>query len=271
MKRTKKARSDTPSVTLPAPNPAMRHFTEYLAAGFNRSSYALRNSFFTDVIAAIDSTYELIRNAEHTLPGFARIFVVCHQALYSSASSICRGVPHDAAASSRRALEAARVALAVRKNPKNLEEWVSFAERMGRWQARQEGIKPPAWNLKFDGLAGDRMSQQISTITGVLSDYKVHFTPEFLSEVDFQVSSEDQVLYSDYLTDDEQAQAQGFKMLAAVHFLILRVLARVALQELAISHQFEASLRRIVTAARALYVRYPFEERPEFESVLKQE
>lgn len=247
----------------------MRGFTDYLAAGFNTSTHALRNPQFIEVISSIDRAYALIRHAEHTLPGLARIFIVCHQALYSSASLICRGVPHDAAAPSRRALEAAHLALATRSDPASLKEWISFDERMARWQSREKGGKPPKLTIGFDGLSGDQLSRKISAVKGALADSKVHFTPEFLSEIDFQERPVEGILFSNYLVDDEHAQAQSFKMLVAAHFLILRALARAGLKELAVSSQFQASLQRIALASRALYVRYPFRERPEFESAFE--
>src|SRR3954452_6482744 len=49
-------------------------------------------------------------------------FLVCHRALLSAGTSIGSGLPEDGAATTRRALEAAKVALAVAVDPDNLEE-----------------------------------------------------------------------------------------------------------------------------------------------------
>lgn len=123
--------SNTPSVTLPRPSVALQRFTRYLAAEFNRSTIFLRNQVFTAVIAAIDSAYAAAgAENKNVTTGLVRILIACHQAMYSATSCLARGVPLDAAAASRRALEAARTALAIKVDPRNAEKWTAYKERL---------------------------------------------------------------------------------------------------------------------------------------------
>ena len=118
-----------PSVTLPAPRPGSEHFTKYLAAQFNRTQLFLSNEAFSAVIIAVDSAYEAVRHQnQNVTEGRARFLVICHQALYSAASCLARGTPLDAAASSRRALEAARTVLAIKLDARNAQRWLAYNE-----------------------------------------------------------------------------------------------------------------------------------------------
>ena len=133
-----------PSVTLPAPRPGLKHFTKYLAAQFNRTQLFLSNEAFNAVIIAVDSAYEAVRHQnQNVTEGRGRFLIICHQALYSAASCLVRGTALDAAASSRRALEAARTALAIKLDARNAERWLAYNERLDRWKSRQAGEKPP--------------------------------------------------------------------------------------------------------------------------------
>ena len=108
--------------------------------------------------------------------------------MFSAASSIARGTPLDAAAASRRALEGARTALAIKLDGKNAERWEAFEERLARWNARQGDDKPPRLRIEYDALQGDALAEKLAVLIGILSDGAVHFTPEYLSRLHFQNS-----------------------------------------------------------------------------------
>lgn len=152
---------------------------------------------FAAVISAIDAAYTVARNSnERFSKGRARLFLVCHQAFYSAASSLARGVPLDAAAASRRALEAARTALAIKINPQNADKWIAYEERLDRWKARQADQKPPKLDVKYEALKGDPLAEKLARSIGNLSDAAVHFTPEFLSSLIFKERNHGNELFS---------------------------------------------------------------------------
>jgi hypothetical protein len=269
-KKPKPLGSRTPSVTLPPPNVVLEHFTMYLAAQFNRTTFFLRNETFTRVIAAIDAAYAAARTQnQHVTAGRARIFIACHQAMYSAASCLARGVPLDAAAASRRALEAARTALAIKLDRQNGERWTAYEERLSRWQARQTNQRPLKLRIDYDVLRGDVLAEKLACFIGILSDAAVHFTPEFLLRLDFQERKHGTVMFSEYLEADEGQIAQDVKMLAAVHLLILKTIDRCCDGGFGASQQFPMALQNIAQAARGLYEEYPFTLRPELEAELQ--
>jgi hypothetical protein len=268
-KKPKPIRSGTPFVTLPKPSPALGEFTAYLAAQFNRTTLFLRNEMFANVVAAVDAAYAAARTDNRQVtPGLARMYLTCHQAMFSGAACIAHGVPLDAAAASRRALEAARTALAIKLDRTNGERWIAYEDRMSRWRTRDMGEKPPNLKIKYDVLIDDEMGKQLACIFGILSDAAVHFTPEFLSRLDFKERDSGTMLFSEYLETDEQEIAHHLKMFAAVHLLILKALDRCCDGGFSAAPSFCASMEFIVTAARALYEKYPRTLDPELEKQL---
>ena len=151
-----------PSVPLPRPSTALEHFTLYLAAQFNRTTIFLRNDMFSSVVEAIDAAHAAARTDNRNVTaGQARIFIACHQAMYSAASCLARGVPLDAGAASRRALEAARTALAIKLDRKNGERWIAYGERLSRWHARRTNEKPPKLKIDYAVLNDDVLAEKL--------------------------------------------------------------------------------------------------------------
>ncbi len=155
-------------------------------------------------------------------------FIICHRALLSAATSTGSGLPEDGAAITRRALEAAKVALAITVDPANLEEWRALAKRSGRWEDRGKGIKPKGGpvNPQYKGLAAEPLHEDLLTLIAVLSDFTVHFTPEHVLGYEWE-----QRINKDGTTDvafgvDEDAVPKSLLMLADQHRLILRVFDR---------------------------------------------
>jgi hypothetical protein len=269
-KKPKPLGNRVPSVDLPRPTEALEPFTQYLAAQFNRSTIFLRNDTFTRLIGAADAAYEIARTrGQNISAGRARILLTCHQSMYSAASSIARGVPLDAAAASRRALEGARTALAIKIDRKNAVRWTAFEERLSRWDARKEDEKPPKLKIEYEALNGDALAEKLATFIGILSDGAVHFTPEFLSRIDFQNRNHGAQVFSDYLEADDQKIAGDIKILGVVHLLILKTLDRVCDGGLSMSHEFPIAIQEIAAAAKEVYQRYPFRVRPEFDDELE--
>lgn len=263
-KKPKPLGSRRPVVSLPAPSADIARFTEYVAAQFNRTTLFLRDPNFSSVVAAIDAAYENVRgNAQGVAKGLARVFLASHQAMFSSAACIARGVPLDGVAASRRALEGARIALAIKLDRQNAERWISFEQRMARWAARNAGEKAPKLNLRYEVLDGDELGKQLGLLVGIFSDAAVHFTPEFFSRLDFQDRAGGKKTYSDYLQADDSQIAGHLASLAAAHLLILRALDRCCDGGFTALPEFRQCIRRITTAALEMRKSYPMTVPPE--------
>jgi hypothetical protein len=159
---------------------------------------------------------------------FKMCFVICHRALLSAATSTGSGFPEDGAAITRRALEAAEVALVITVDACNLEEWRARATRTARWEDRSKGITPKGGpvNPHYKGLAAEPLYQDLKTVKAVLSDAIVHFTPEHVLGYEWERTTNKDGTNNLAFGVDEDAVAKGLVMLADQHRLILRVFNR---------------------------------------------
>jgi hypothetical protein len=148
---------------------------------------ANRGSPLFQLIENLDELYRVI-HASGRFPDtrveredfFRKCFVICHRAMLAAATTTASGLPEDGPAITRRALEAAKVCLAVKAHPDNFDEWKAFEQRWARWSARSTGQKPkgPPISPNYKGVSGNSYYQEIQGLIGVLSDAAVHFTPE---------------------------------------------------------------------------------------------
>jgi hypothetical protein len=101
--------------------------------------------------------------------------------MLSAATNTASGLPEDGPAITRRALEAAKVCLAIKAHPDNFDEWKAFEQRSARWSARASGDKPkgPPVTPRYKGVSSDPFYKEIQGLIGVLSDAAVHFTPDY--------------------------------------------------------------------------------------------
>jgi hypothetical protein len=70
-------------------------------------------------------------------PTLVKLLMLTHREFLVAASQIQRGLPFDSHANTRRAVEIAKVALAVKRNRANIEQWLKTEVRQRRWDARQ--------------------------------------------------------------------------------------------------------------------------------------
>src|SRR5215475_5416761 len=70
------------------------------------------------------------------------LFALCHRSFLTAIGTIARGQPDEAGAVSRRALEMAKLAIALKHDPANAKAWAAYDERLARWKQRDEGVKP---------------------------------------------------------------------------------------------------------------------------------
>lgn len=257
------------AVDLPAPVENLSGFTSYLGAQFNRTTLFLRNPLFANLVGSVDAAYGYFRTREHGVsPGLARLMSVCHQAMFSAASSIARGLPADGHAVTRRAVEAACTALAVSLDRSNADRWLAFEERENRWQKRLDDEKPPSLRLNYSFLDDDSLGKKLGKFKGMLSDSGTHFTPELLGSLSFEEKRGGTLVFSNYLVADDSYIAAELRYFAATHLLILKALLRSC----GVTNWEDSSLApdfgQIADAARALYAKYPFNRRPEIDEEL---
>lgn len=189
-------------------------------------------------------------------------FYICHRALLSAATSIGSGLPEDGAAITRRALEAAKVALAITVDAGNLEEWRALATRTGRWEDRGKGIKPKDGpvNPRYKGLDAEPLHNDLMSVIAVLSDFTVHFTPEHVLGYEWERTTNKDGTTNLAFGVDEDAVPKGLLMLADQHRLILRVFDRCLDGKLYRHSAVQAVAQTALTQYKDLLVRERFTE-----------
>ena len=189
-------------------------------------------------------------------------FFICHRALLSAATSTGSGLPEDGAAITRRALEAAKVALAVAVDAGNLEEWRALGTRKGRWEDRGKGVRPKGGpvNPQYKGLATEPLHEDLMNVIAVLSDSTVHFTPEHVLGYEWvRMTNSDGTTYMAFGID-EDAVAKGLLLLVDQHRLILRVFDRCLDGKLYSEEAVQAVAQRAFVQYKELLIREGFTE-----------
>ncbi len=193
-----------------------------------------QNSLFP-LVEAIDGLYQLApekapfpRSAanEQSSDSFHQCFFVCHKAFLSAAMMTAMALPEDGEGITRRALEAAKTCLAIKLDPANGEIWNAFQKRVTRWRERHQGKVPKTLALQYNKVQAEPLYQELQGEIGSLSDFGVHFTPEFFGRYvwEEQRRPEGGNEYSFGLVAGEVEI--GFLRLSKHHELIFRVFDR---------------------------------------------
>ena len=154
-------------------------------------------------------------------------FLLCHRALLSAATATGSGMPEDAAATTRRALEAAKVALAIKADPDNFTIWKATDARKDRWKKRRQGDKPKGpLPLRYKNIVTEPLYRNLQAVIGTLSDFTVHFTPEHVGRYEWL-----RILKPDGSTEHsyglkEDAVVKEFVWMAEQHRLIMNIFDR---------------------------------------------
>lgn len=189
-------------------------------------------------------------------------FLICHRALLSAATSTGSGLPEDGAAITRRALEAAKVALAITVDAGNLDQWRALGTRTGRWEDRGKGIRPKGGpvNPQYKGLTAEPLHEDLMTVIAVLSDFTVHFTPEHVLGYEWERTTNKDGSTNLAFGVDEDAVPKGLLMLADQHRLILRVFDRCLDGKLYRDGAVQAVAQRAFAQYKDLLVKEGFTE-----------
>jgi hypothetical protein len=157
---------------------------------------------------------------------FVESLLMCHKAFLCAAATIGRRHPDDAASITRRAIETALLAIAVKSDKGNFREWQAYEVRSKRWEDRHSGKKPASFSPKLkypDHFLVERLRHQF----GTLSDAFVHYTPEFAAGQEWRKVKRGGGGYLElpYLTTDQRMIEQQLILLGGVHVNILDLLA----------------------------------------------
>ncbi len=154
-------------------------------------------------------------------PHFGQLLLICHRSFLSALTLIGQAQSDDAAPISRRAIEAARLALAVKRNPENAIKWVAYEKRMERWQTRDRGGKPKPLAPKLDLPRDHPILPDLEKYLGIFSDSTVHLTPEYLGSQHWIRNATRLELR--YFTSDQRAIECSLITLIGIHGSILRI------------------------------------------------
>jgi len=155
------------------------------------------------------------------------LMLLGRRSLHSAALISGAGQPEDGYPITRRLLEAAKMYLATKLDPRNLERWGKFTERDARWRDRQRGVRPKApIRINYKKVRDHELCDKIDTIVAMLSDMAVHFTPEFYGSLDWEIihppeGGTQRILY---VHRDRQWIDRSFLVLASSHQLVYQVL-----------------------------------------------
>lgn len=219
--------------------------------------------YFRSLMAALDETY---RDAIRAMPAegvptiFGKFLLICDKSMRSAAMLITARQPEDSVAITRRAIETAQTALAIKLNDANAMNWLSGAERMERWAARESNEKPAFFKAKLEDVRRDPLMDELGKFLGVLSDAYVHFTPEFYStlawETRINTNGVGGQIFLNYFHTDDREVGRHYNLLAAVHGLILKAFDRCVDGRLAGNSEYAPSLARFQMTRKVMMCEY---------------
>jgi len=154
-------------------------------------------------------------------PLFGQLLLLCHKSFLSALILIGQAQPDDADPISRRAIEAARLALAVKSNPENAVKWAAYEKRMEGWQARATSEHPPPVSPKLELPRSHPILAELQKQLGTLSDTSVHFAPEYFGSRSW-IRSEGRIQRR-YFTSDQRTIECHFMTLVGIHANVLRI------------------------------------------------
>jgi hypothetical protein len=186
-----------------------------------RSGLPMFRELMPYVHALYDRSLDLILGNVDTI-FFAENLLMCHKAFLCAAATIGRRHPDDAAPITRRAIEAASLAVAVKADPDNFGRWQAYEERLKRWAERDAGRKPRTFYPDIKYPNNPRL-ESLRRHLGTLSDAFVHYTPEFAAGHDWRKVKRGDAGYLElaYMTVDQRMIEQQLLLLGGIHVTIV--------------------------------------------------
>lgn len=203
----------------------------YFEAQRRNSDAGRQLPLFRELVGSADRAYTAIigNHPTRVSPIFGQFILICHKHLLSAAALITQAQPDDGTAITRRAIEVARTALAIKLDAANAELWIAFQQRHERWVKRQQSEKPKTFHVRFEAIKGEPLMDELDHMLGILSDSAVHFTPEYSASLDWEeriVGSGNAEIILNYFHRDVREVERGLIFLGAAHLKILEVFDR---------------------------------------------
>jgi hypothetical protein len=152
---------------------------------------------------------------------FPRFLLICHKSFLAAATLIGQAQPDDAGPITRRAIEAVKIAAAIKANPKFAEKWGAYEKRVERWKTRIAGEIPKGFGLKVP--IEHELVKQLMHGYGIISDSYVHFTPEYVY-ASLSWDKQDTSITLQYFTCEQRHLERAILYLLGAHMLMLRIL-----------------------------------------------
>lgn len=209
---------------MPESSSRPRDFDSYLEAQAHNLAELRRLpefAFVERIMALYDRSFAL--RARDPDVRALQLFIVCHGALLSAAATIGRALPGDTIALTRRAIEAASLAAAIKADPANYERWIDEATRLTRWEERNKGRRPKEQAGR--DVVYPPSADKLRTHLGILSDAGVHLTPEFISTQRYRIEPIEGTpggyLRIIYFETEQRELERALMILASIHVEIL--------------------------------------------------
>jgi hypothetical protein len=204
----------------------------FLQAFIANVEHGSATAYFKQIVGALDAVYLCARRiyptADNIPATHAKFLMICEKSMRSAAIVIASRQPEDSTAITRRAIEAARTALAIKLNDENATNWLAFDKRMERWAKREVHEKPKSLFVDL-GVKGDGLFENLGNMAGVLSDVYVHFTPEFYSSLSWDATLQPGIgarIVLNFFRPDEREIERQYLILGTVHKMLLEAFDR---------------------------------------------
>ena len=161
-----------------------------------------------------------------TPPTFGKLVLLSHKSFLAAATLVGQAQPDDAAPITRRAIEMARLSWALKSDPANAKQWIAGEQRQRRWRERQEGKRPTGQvKLQYKNVPRNDHLEQLDRIFGIISDAKVHFTPEYFGTQEWRIElhGENGTMFHSYFDANKRSIDGAFLLLNGVHHHMLRI------------------------------------------------
>ncbi len=229
----------------------MEELIEFLNVQHAHLEENLGSAEFQGLFSPVDDAYEIANKA---LPpeidlAVRKLLLLCHRSFMVAVGLIAAGNPDDSVPVTRRAIEMARLAFALKHDPKNMAEWLAEEKRRERWEARNKGARPPRLNVKFELPSPHPLLDPLGQWEGILSDVAAHCTPEYLAGYEWERRGESLLL--SYIVKERDHILRTLRFVTVVHLKILELFNETTKDVLGTNKDWRDAMEGIRAAGRA--------------------
>ena len=237
----------------------MEELIEFLNVQHGNLEANLKSREVQDLFSPVHNAYEIAIKAlpPETDLAVRKLLLLCQRSSMVAVGLIATGNPDDSVPVTRRTIEMARLAFALKHDPKNMAAWLAEEKRRERWEARNKGARPPRLNVKFQLPSPHPLLDPLGQWEGILSDAASHCTPEYLAGYEWEQWGES--LFLSYIVKDLDHILRTLRFATVVHLKILELFNETTKGVLGTNKDWCAAMEGIRAAGRA----FPPPEHPE--------